>query len=429
MAKFIVTGGRELKGEIHPIGNKNSVLKLIPASILFSGNYTLTNVPAISDVEVMCEILAAMGASIDYQKEAGRLTINTDNMNTSEVPSTLAGKVRASVVFYGPLLARFGKVSGVFPGGDKIGSRELTAHFASFTQMGVKFTGDEWGKFSLEGKPQASDIFLYEPSVTATENVILAAAKQEGTTIIRGAACEPHVQEMCLWLQENGVQIDGIGSNVLYIKGKSEIRTDGREHAIWPDVLDVSTIAIAAAITNSEITIKNVRPEDLRTISYFYEQLGFRMQLQGNDLFIAKNQELAVQDANWARIKGVYSQPWYGFPTDLMSSTIALGLFVSGTVLYFEKLFPDRMAFVNYFEAAGANIIVCDQRRIVITGPNKLKPFNYIAPDIRAGMSYLIASLTVDGVSEIAGAEHIERGYPNTPERYNALGAQIERVG
>jgi UDP-N-acetylglucosamine 1-carboxyvinyltransferase len=428
MAKFLVHGPATLSGEIEPIGNKNAVLKLIPASIIFKGDYELTNVPGISDVDVMLQILEEMGARVNYYKEEKRVVINTDGLNTYVIPPDLAQKVRASVLFYGPLLARFGKVEGNFPGGDKIGLRELKAHFASLMQLGVEFSGDEWGKFTLSGKPQAGHVHLYEPSVTATENVILAAATANGTTTISGAACEPHVQEMCTLLADNGVQIQGIGSNVLHITGKPELSTEGKSHAIWADYLDVCAFVVAAAITNSEIKIKNVRPQDLTTIEFFYNQLGVKFNYQGNDLLITKDQELQVQDPVWARVKGVYSQPWYGFPTDLMSLTIVLGMFTKGTTLFFEKLFPDRMAFTNYLEAAGANIVTADQRRIVVTGPNTLKPITYKCPDIRAGMAYFLASLATPGTSTILDIEHIDRGYPNTDQRYNSLGANVERI-
>jgi len=428
MAKFIVTGGAELTGEVTPVGNKNAVLKLIPASILFSGDYTLTNVPAITDVDVMLQILEEMGAAVDYSKDTGTVTINTDNLNTYIVPSDLAKKLRASVVFIGPLLARFGKVKSLFPGGDKIGSRELKAHFQSLNQLGAVVTGNEWGEFEVSGNLHPGTVYLYEPSVTATENVILAASKLNGTSTIVGAACEPHVKELCMWLQENGVQIQGIGSNIITISGISEIKTAGKTHSVWPDYLDVGAYAVAAAITNSELRIKNVRHEDLITINFFYEQLGLKLQAQGGDLLISKNQPLQVRDLVWGRTKGIYSQPWYGFPSDLMSITIALSMSVEGSTLFFEKLYSDRLSFVSYFNAAGGNIVQCDPHRIVVNGRTQLKGFNYIAPDIRAGMAYFLAALGAEGVSEINAAEHIDRAYPNTLENFQRIGAKVERI-
>jgi UDP-N-acetylglucosamine 1-carboxyvinyltransferase len=433
MAKFIVNGGPRLSGEIEPVGNKNSVLKLIPASILFKGDYVLTNVPAISDVQVMLDILSFMGAQIDYDKQAKRVKINTDNMHSTEIPFDLSQKLRASVLFIGPLLARFGEVKGAFPGGDKIGPRELKAHFSGFMQLGAKFEGDEWGKFSLYGDLKTSDVLLYEPSVTGTENLILAAVNTPGKTKIIGAACEPHVQELCSWLSENGVNILGIGSNLLEIEGVSQtareitLQTQGREHAIWPDYVDVSTGIVAAAITKGALKIKNVRHQDLRTIKFFYDQLGVEMIEQGSDLFIAENQKLEVKDQTWARTKGVYSQPWYSFPSDLMSITIVLGMFVKGSTLFFEKLYPNRMDFVKSFIQAGANIQMLDEHRLIINGPTELKGANYTAPDLRAGMAYFLASLAAQGKSEIEHAEHIDRGYPGTLEKYINLGANIER--
>jgi UDP-N-acetylglucosamine 1-carboxyvinyltransferase len=326
-------------------------------------------------------------------------------------------------------LSRFGKVSSVFPGGDKIGERELKAHFHSLIQLGARVSGNEWGNFELESDLQATTVYLYEPSVTATENVIMAASRIEsGTTVIKGAACEPHVQELCTILAEAGVEIDGIGSNVLRIKGKKSLSMEGRSHKVWPDYIDVSTTAVAAGITGGEVKVKNVRPEDLVTIRFFFDQLGFDMQLDGRDLLISSDQKLKLKDKEWGRIKGIYSQPWYSFPSDLMSIAIVLAMNVEGSTLFFEKLYRDRMSFSADFNGAGANIIQCDPHRIVVNGPTELRGHKYHAPDLRAGMAYFLAGLMTDGVTEVSGIEHIQRGYPNTVERYNSLGADVELV-
>ncbi|MFW5702830.1 MAG: UDP-N-acetylglucosamine 1-carboxyvinyltransferase [Candidatus Dojkabacteria bacterium] len=431
--QYKINGGHKLKGEVKPVGNKNSVLKLIPASILFKGDYILENVPAILDVQVMVEILQDLGAEVDYRKEEGYLKINTENVSKTEIDEELAKRVRASVLFYGPLLARFGEVKGVFPGGDKIGPRELKAHFSGFLQMGVEFSGNEWGEFKLSGKPQGGDIFLYEPSVTATENLILAAAAAEGKTTIRGAAAEPHVQEMCELLQESGVEISGIGSSVLHIEGKIMLEGNAgleqkQPHKIWPDHIDIGTLIASSVVTNGELLIKGVRHKDLKTILFFFEQLGVSTEAKGADLFVPENQIKKVKDANWARVKGIYSQPWYSFPTDLMSVTIAMSLYVEGTILFFEKMFPDRMAFAVNYNNAGGNVIICDPYRLIITGGKALQGHDYQAPDIRAGMAFFVASLGADGESTISNVEHIERGYPNTIERFRALGAEVAKV-
>jgi UDP-N-acetylglucosamine 1-carboxyvinyltransferase len=433
MSKFIVNGPSIISGEANPVGNKNSVLKLIPASILFKGDYKLTNVPAISDVQIMLDILEQMGATVEYDKNAQTVVINTDDLQNSHVPDDLAKKLRASVLFIGPLLARFGEVSAIFPGGDKIGSRELKAHFSGLVQLGGQFEGNEWGEFKLTGKLSGADVLLYEPSVTATENLILAAAGAPGTTVITGAACEPHVQELCRLLADSGISIKGIGSNVLTIEGRDMTDSSNRleqmpdSHAIWPDYLDVATLAVAGLITGGEMLIKDVRHEDLRTIKFFYDQLGVEMKEQGEDLLIPGEQNLKVKDPNWARTKGIYSQPWYSFPSDLMSITIVLAMYVEGTVLFFEKLYENRMAFIEYFNAAGGNIFFCDTRRVIVSGPTTLKGFTYNAPDLRAGMAYFLASLTANGESIIHGADHIDRGYPDTHLRYQQLGADVSR--
>jgi UDP-N-acetylglucosamine 1-carboxyvinyltransferase len=428
MSKFLVKGPVKISGEVEPVGNKNAVLKLIPASILFKGDYVLHNVPALSDVQVELDILEKMGAEIDYDKENQTVKINTDSLNTYEVPDDLAKKFRASVVFYGPLLARFGKVKASFPGGDKIGPRELKAHFDGLMQLGAEFEGNEWGEFELKGDLKAGDVYLYEPSVTATENIIMAAATLEGATTITGAACEPHVQELCLWLAKNGVKVSGVGSNILRIEGNPNLAAEGKEHRVWPDHIDIGTLAISAAITGGSLRIKNVRHQDLKTIKFFFKQLGLDLKADSDDLLVEENQKLEVVDPKWARIKGVYSQPWYGFPSDLMSLAIVLAMHVKGSTLFFEKIYPNRMAFVDYFNAAGGNIIICDPHRIVVNGPTQLRGFRYNSPDLRAGMAFFTAALASEGTSEIDRIEHIDRGYPNTMERFNRLGAQVERV-
>lgn len=424
MKTYRIKGGNRLSGVIEPVGNKNSVLKLIPASLLFSGDYRLTNVPAISDVQVMVDILLEMGAKVDYHRNAGELTINTDTVSTSEIPSELAKKIRASVVFIGPMLARFGEVKAVFPGGDKIGERELKAHFSSLLQLGVELSGSEWGEFKLTGKPQADEVHFYEPSVTATENLILAAAGTVGITVIKGCACEPHVQELCDLLIKAGVEITGVGSNVITITGREKLKQES-EHSVWPDYIDVGTAVISSAVTGGEITVNNIRPQDLVTINFFFNQLGINYEITDTQLHFKSQGELAISDFEWARIKGVYSQPWYGFPSDLMSLMIVLATQVSGSTLFFEKLYPNRMSFVTQLNSFGANIITCDPHRVVVSGKTAFKPGRYVAPDLRAGMAYLMASLIADGESIVRGADHIERGYPDTAGRYAELGAEI----
>ncbi len=427
MAKFIVEGPARLHGEVDAIGNKNSVLKLIPASILFKGDYTLTNVPNISDVQVMLDVLSEIGARVDYDLEKAQVTINTDGINSADLPAELIKKVRASVMFIGPLLARFGYVKSVFPGGDKIGARELKAHFNSFLQLGVEFSGNEWGEFELKGKPLGGEVRLYEPSVTATENIILASALADAEVRIINAACEPHVQELCLWLQECGVEIKGIGSNLLTIKGKSELYTEGRTHEIWTDYLDVGALAVAAAVTGGELVINKVREDDMHTIMFFFSQLNFKATINEGKMHIPADQDLKVVDPIWGRTKGVYSQPWYAFPSDLMSIAMVLAMNASGSTLFFEKLYQDRMSFSSTYNLFGGNIVNCDPHRILINGKTKLRGGIYTCPDIRAGMSYFLAALASEGTTVIHDIEHIDRGYPNTDVRYQNLGANVRR--
>lgn len=426
MSKFIIKGGKPLNGEVRSIGNKNAILKMIPATLLTSEEVTITNVPAISDVKVMLEIMKDLGTTYQYDEQNEVLKLQTQEIKTSRINFALALKLRASNMFLGPVLARLGTVTNVFPGGDKIGTREMNAHFDGFEKLGAKFEKHNDNSFTLSGKLSGNEVFLYEPSVTATENIILAAVLAEGETIIKNAASEPHVQELCLMLNQMGASITGIGTNTVIINGVESL--SGTTYAVPPDHIYVGTMVVLAVITGGELLIKNVNHEDMKSILYFYEKLGVRTENRGNDLFVPANQNLEVEDVEWARTKGVYCQPWPCFPTDMMSVAIVLATQVKGTILFFEKMYAGRMFFANYLNGMSANIILADPHRIIINGKTQLKGQQLQSPDLRAGMAYVAAGLCAQGETVVTDIDHIDRGYPNIEETLRSLGADIVRV-
>lgn len=427
MSKFRIKGGNPITGKITSEGNKNAVLKMIPATLLTSEPVTLTNVPSISDVRVMLDIMKELGTNIDYDKDNKRVTLHTPEIKTHKINGELASKLRASNMFLGPVLARAGKVENVFPGGDQIGPREMTAHFDGFTQLGASFKKGEEDKFELNGDLTASDIFLYEPSVTATENTLLAAVLSKGSGSIYNAACEPHVQELALMLNEMGAKISGIGTNKLVFEGVEELH--GVEYKVPPDYMYITTFMIFALVTGGELTIEDVNHDDMVTILYFFDKLGVKTEARGDSLFIPGNQELKIDNPVWARTKGFYSQPWPGFSTDVMSFTIVLATQTEGSTLFFEKMYPGRMFFAEYLNGMGANIFVSDPHRLIVNGKTKLKGRKGMqCPDIRAGVAYVAAALCAEGITEVTAIDHIDRGYPNLEVVLKELGADIERV-
>lgn len=427
MKSFLIKGGNPISGEIEAAGNKNAVLKMIPATLLTKEKVVLTKVPDILDVDVMLEIMKEIGSEINYDKSNQRLEIQTLIIKNSKINSELASKLRASNMFLGPLLGRVENVENVFPGGDKIGPREMNAHFDGLTQLGAKFEDLGDNKFKLEGEMTGNRIFLYEPSVTATENIILAAVLAKGETEIENAACEPHVAELCRMLNKMGAKIKGIGSNKLTIEGVESI--NGCEYQIPPDHIYVGTMLIIAAITNGDLKINNINLEDLRPILYFLSKLGVNVEVGDGYCKIYRNQPMKVDDLVWARTKGVYSQPWPCFPTDLMSLMIILATQIEGSVLFFEKMYPGRMFFANYINGMGANIITADPHRIMVNGKTKLKGgITLDSPDLRAGMAYVVSALCAEGETRVTNIDHIFRGYPNIDIVLNSLGAEITRV-
>jgi UDP-N-acetylglucosamine 1-carboxyvinyltransferase len=426
MSRFRIRGGKPLSGSVTPIGNKNAVLKMIAAALLTDEEVHLTRVPGITDVEVMLQIIESLGGRVVYDKEKETVTLQCNNISSTNVPPELTKQLRASNVLLGPLLARKKEVHSVFPGGDKIGPREMTAHFDGLTALGASFEHTGEDSFSLSGSLRGAPVHLYEPSVTATENVIMAAVLAPGETIVTNAASEPHVKELCLMLNAMGAQISGIGTNELRITGVSSL--SGTTYEVPIDYIYVATFIIIAASTGGRLDIGPVNHDDMRTMLYFFEKVGIRTVAEGDRLIVPEGQQMKVQDENWARIKGFFSQPWPCFPSDIMSLAIVLATQVEGSVQFFEKMYSGRMFFADYLNGMGANIVVADPHRVVVTGKTRLTGRTLASPDLRAGMAYVVAGLCADGETIVENVRHIDRGYPHIEEVLTALGADITRI-
>jgi UDP-N-acetylglucosamine 1-carboxyvinyltransferase len=427
LEKFVIEGGAPLSGTVVPAGNKNAALPLLAAALLTEEEVVLHNVPRIADVEAMVELLAALGVRTDWREEH-TIALQADAVGDTDVDATIADRIRASVLVGGPLLARFGGALLPPPGGDVIGRRRLDPHLDAFRALGaeVDLLERDIRLTAPQGGLQACDFFMDEPSVMGTENALMAAALAPGETVIRNAASEPHVQDLARMLIRMGAEIDGIGSNVMTVHGVSEL--SGCEHTVSPDHIEIGSFMALAGVTGGELRIKDCVSEDLRMIRLVYERLGLRSELDGDDVLIPGGQKLVMaQDVGGYQIK-VEDGPWPAFPADLTSIALALATQSEGTVLIFEKMFENRLVFTDKLVFMGANIILCDPHRAVITGPARLRGQRVESPDIRAGMAMLIAALCASGRSEIGNIRQIDRGYEKIDERLRALGAQIERV-
>jgi len=416
MASFKITGGKKLSGEIKVAGNKNSVLPIMAASLLCEDTCVIENVPNISDVAVMIELLELCGAKI--QKVDSTLTINCQKIKSAEIPSLLTEKLRASVLLLGPMLARVGRVKMGYPGGDVIGRRPLDTHIQALEALGgVVEKEDEYYVAKVSGF-KGTNIFLQEASVTATENALTAASLADGQTIIKRAASEPHVIDLCNFLVKMGASISGIGSNVLTINGVPKL--SGTRHAIRPDHIEVGTFAILAAVTGSKIGMSPVVSEDLDMILLTLSKFGINYQLVGNSLVVADGKIKAVEK--------VVTDVWPGFPTDLMAPMIVLATHAKGVTILHDWMYESRMFFVDKLLSMGAKAEIADPHRVLVYGPTKLRGQKLDTPDIRAGIALVIAALAAEGESTIDKAELIERGYENIVARLSALGAKIKRV-
>lgn len=424
MDQFVISGGLPLRGVIRPAGNKNAALPLLAACLLTDQPVVLHNVPAIGDVLTMRNLIESLGVSIEsVGKHSWR--IHAESIVSRTPDAALCRLIRASILLAGPMLARQGQLQLAPPGGDIIGRRRLDTHMLALESLGARIHVN--GDFEISAdRLHGADILLDETSVTATENTIMAAVLASGITTLRNAASEPHVQELCRFLNARGARINGIGSNALTIKGVSSLQ--GGEHTIGPDYLEVVSYIGAAAVTGGEIRIERAGPEHLHMVEIAFKRLGVRWQVEGEDILVPAEQSLRVIPDLGEAIPKVDDAPWPGFPADLMSIAIVIATQCAGTVLFHEKLFESRLYFVDKLAGMGARIIVCDPHRCIVQGPNTLQSETLESPDIRAGMAMLIAALCARGASVIRNISQIERGYEGIEEKLRGLGAQIERT-
>lgn len=423
MYQYHIEGGFPIKGTIKASGNKNAALPCIAASLLTSEPVILHNIPKIEDTGVMLEVLKELGASVQKLSD-NSWKIHAKKIETHTIPLESAKKIRASILFAGPLLARLGKVELPPPGGDVIGRRRLDTHFLALTELGARVEMDRQFTFTAN-KLVGEDIFLDEASVTATENAIMAASLATGTTIISNAASEPHVQDLCKMLTAMGAKISGIGSNILTIQGVESL--GGCEYKIGPDFMEIGSFIGLAAATKGSITITDIEPRDLRPIKLAFAKLGIHWEIESNNLKVPVGQAMKVNPDLGGMIPKIDDSPWPGFPPDLTSIMTVVATQVEGTVLIHEKMFESRMFFVDKLIAMGARITLCDPHRAVVSGPSTLHGSELISPDVRAGMAMIIAAMSARGESIIKNVYQVERGYENLTKRLQSLGAHIVR--
>ncbi len=421
--RYLVRGGNTLRGTLRPAGNKNAALPAIAASVLAEGPVELDNMPRIRDVETMLAILTEMGAGVEWI-ETNRVRIDPRPIENKPLDPRLCARIRASILLAGPLLARFGRVTLPPPGGDVIGRRRVDTHFLALEALGAEVqVGDS---YELFGKTlRGADIFLDEPSVTGTENALMAAVRAQGRTVLRNAASEPHVQDLARLLVAMGAHIEGIGSNTYVIEGGHPLH--GASYTIGPDHIEIGSFIGLAAVTNSALTIDGVRGDDLRGTLLGFERLGIRPRLDGQQLIIDADQERRIRPDLGGHVPKLEDGPWPAFPADTMSIALVAATQCEGLLLVFEKMFESRMFFVDKLIGMGARIVLCDPHRAVVAGPVKLRGSTVESPDIRAGMAMLIAALAAEGTSHLHNVGQIERGYEQIDSRLKALGADIER--
>lgn len=424
MYEYKIEGGIPIRGTVAASGNKNAALPCIAAALLTEEPVILRNIPEIEDTGVMLLILQALGASVEKLGDHV-WKIDASHIQSTDIPARLSKKIRASILFAGPLVARTGTAILPPPGGDVIGRRRVDTHFLALQELGVRISVD--GPFSFTAnKLKGADIFLDETSVTATENAVMAAVLAEGHTVINNAASEPHVQDLCAMLEAMGARITGIGSNILHIDGVEKLH--GTDFSIGPDFMEIGSYIGLAAATKGSITITGIRPKDLRPLKVSFSKLGINWAITGDKLTVPVSQELKVNADLGNMIPKIDDAPWPGFPPDLTSIMTVVATQVEGTVLIFEKMFESRMFFVDKLISMGARITLCDPHRAVVSGPSLLHGDHLVSPDVRAGMAMVIAALCAHGESRISNVYQIERGYEQLVEKLQALGAHIERV-
>jgi UDP-N-acetylglucosamine 1-carboxyvinyltransferase len=428
MEKFVIEGGVPLSGTMVPAGNKNGALPILASSVLTDEQVVVRNVPRIRDVEAMLDILRAIGVAVEW-RGPNEVTLCAANVSAVEIDSELAESIRASFLLAGPLLARFHRAVMPPPGGDVIGRRRLDPHLDAFRAMGAL---TECGREIVLSAPRGlrpTDVFMDEPSVMATENALMAAALTPGTTVIGNAACEPHVQDLARMLVRMGADIQGIGSNLVTVNGAERLR--GCEHDVAPDHIEIGSFMALAGVTGGELRIKDTVPGDLRMIRLIFERIGLRTELQGNDVLVPGGQKLVAQADVGEYKSKIQDGPWPAFPADLTSIAVALATQAEGSILIHEWMFENRLVFTDKLILMGADIVVCDPHRVIVSGPRRLRGSGgerVESPDIRAGMAMLLAALCAEGRSEIGNVRQIDRGYERIDERLRELGGRIERV-
>jgi UDP-N-acetylglucosamine 1-carboxyvinyltransferase len=434
MGAFEIRGGKPLKGEITPQGAKNEALQIISAVLLTEEKITISNIPDIVDVNKLIELVGDMGVKVEriaadtYTFEAKHIDLDFFQSDTFKAKG---GSLRGSIMIVGPLLARFGKAAIPKPGGDKIGRRRLDTHFLGFEKLGARFDyNPETGFFNVDASNlQGTYILLDEASVTGTANVVMAAVLAKGTTTIYNAACEPYLQQLCKMLNRMGAKISGIGSNLLTIEGVTKL--GGTEHRMLPDMIEIGSFIGLAAMTGSEITIKDVHYDELGMIPDVFKRLGIKLERRGDDIYIPAQEHYEIETFIDGSIMTIADAPWPGFTPDLLSIVLVIATQAKGSVLIHQKMFESRLFFVDKLIDMGAQIILCDPHRATVIGLDKqvqLRGISMTSPDIRAGVSLLIAALSASGKSTISNIEQIERGYQHIDERLIALGADIRRV-
>jgi UDP-N-acetylglucosamine 1-carboxyvinyltransferase len=429
---FRVEGGHRLQGELTPQGAKNEALQILCAVMMTAEKVTVSNVPNILDIRKQLSLLEGLGVKIE-EISADTYTFQADDIDLEYLDSTAfqqdAQKIRGSVMLIGPLLARFGRAYLPKPGGDKIGRRRLDTHFLGFEKLGATFTFHEDHFRITASELKGAYILMEEISVTGTANVVMASVLANGKTQIYNAACEPYVQQLCKMLNRMGAKISGIGSNLLIIEGVSELH--GTEHRILPDMIEIGSFIGLAAMTQSEITIKDCAIDELGNILSVFEKFGVQIDIKGNDIHIPKQDVYEIHSFIDGSILTVYDAPWPGFTPDLMSILLVMATQAKGSVLIHQKMFESRLFFVDKLIDMGAQIILCDPHRATVIGlarQNQLKGIRMTSPDIRAGVSLLIAAMSAKGTSIIDNISQIDRGYQNIDGRLNAIGAKIERI-
>lgn len=422
--RYIVEGQHRLSGTIEPSGNKNAALPIIAAALLTDQPVRLSNVPRIRDTETLVELIRSTGVEAAWDG-LNNLDIHAAEVRSVDLDPELCARIRASILLAGPMLARCGSITLPPPGGDVIGRRRVDTHFLALQQLGAAIEVDQSYHFNA-GHLVGADVFLDEPSVTGTENALCAATAASGTTVLRNAASEPHVQDLARFLIALGARIEGVGTNTMTIHGGRPL--SGGRYEIGPDHIEVGSLIGLAAVTRSPLTIKRAGTEQLRSTLINFEKLGIHCSIEGDDLVVPADQPRRVKEDFGGHIPKIEDQPWPAFPADMMSIAVVTATQCEGVILLFEKMFESRMFFVDKLIAMGARIVLCDPHRVIVAGPSRLRAARLESPDIRAGMAMLLAAMCAEGVSTINNAQQIERGYERIDERLNALGAKITRV-